>query len=94
MIKLLILGPTGNTSKLISRFAIEDDEIEVVAACDISHIDEKTCLCHHSLDKLKEHVEKQTIQTSFSYFRFFEVLLLCQQESPDYCLGGLLLHNF
>ncbi|MFW9902486.1 MAG: 4-hydroxy-tetrahydrodipicolinate reductase [Candidatus Thorarchaeota archaeon] len=41
MIKLLILGPTGNTSRLISQLAINDDEIEVVAACDISHIDEE-----------------------------------------------------
>ena len=40
MIKLLILGPTGFTSKLIGQLAIKDDEIEVVAACDISHIDE------------------------------------------------------
>jgi 4-hydroxy-tetrahydrodipicolinate reductase len=41
LIKLLILGPTGNTSRLISQLAIEDDEIEVVAACDISNIDEE-----------------------------------------------------
>ncbi len=41
MIKLLILGPTGNTCRLISKLAIEDEEIEVVAACDISHIDEE-----------------------------------------------------
>ncbi len=41
MIKLLILGPTGNTSRIISKLAIEDDEIEVVAACDISHIDDE-----------------------------------------------------
>ena len=41
MIKLLILGPTGNTSRIISKLAIEDDEIEVVAACDISHINDE-----------------------------------------------------
>ena len=41
MIKLLILGPTGNTSRIISKLAIEDDEIEAVAACDISHIDDE-----------------------------------------------------
>ena len=40
MIKLLILGPTGFTSKLIGQLAIKDDEIKVVAACDISQIDE------------------------------------------------------
>ncbi len=41
LIKLLILGPTGNTNRIISKLAIEDDEIEVVAACDKSHIDDK-----------------------------------------------------
>ena len=41
MIKLLVLGPTGNTSRLISQLAIKNDEIEVVAACDISHINEE-----------------------------------------------------
>ena len=41
LIKLLILGPTGNTSRIISKLAIEDDEIEVVAACDISHINDE-----------------------------------------------------
>lgn len=40
MINLLILGPTGTTSKLISKLAITDQEIDVVAACDITHIDE------------------------------------------------------
>ncbi|NVM37420.1 MAG: 4-hydroxy-tetrahydrodipicolinate reductase [Candidatus Lokiarchaeota archaeon] len=39
MIKLLILGPTGSMGKLISKLAIEDDEIEVVAACDVNNID-------------------------------------------------------
>jgi len=38
MIKLLILGPTGFTSKLISKLAIADQEINVVAACDITNI--------------------------------------------------------
>jgi 4-hydroxy-tetrahydrodipicolinate reductase len=38
LIKLLILGPTGSMGKLISKLALEDDEIEVVAACDISNI--------------------------------------------------------
>ncbi|MFW9818386.1 MAG: 4-hydroxy-tetrahydrodipicolinate reductase [Candidatus Thorarchaeota archaeon] len=41
MIKLLVLGPTGTTSRIISKSAIEDDEIEVVAACDISHINDE-----------------------------------------------------
>lgn len=38
MIKLLILGPTGSMGKLISKLALEDDEIDVVAACDISSL--------------------------------------------------------
>jgi len=38
MIRLLILGPTGSMGKLISSLAITDDEIEVVAACDLTQI--------------------------------------------------------
>ena len=38
MIRLLILGPTGSMGRLISKLALEDDEIDVVAACDISNI--------------------------------------------------------
>lgn len=38
MIKLLILGPTGSMGKLISNLALKDNEIDVVAACDITHI--------------------------------------------------------
>ena len=41
MIKLLILGPTGSMGKLISSLAITDDEIEVVAACDLTQIDKE-----------------------------------------------------
>jgi 4-hydroxy-tetrahydrodipicolinate reductase len=38
MINLLILGPTGATGKIITSLAMTDDEIEVVAACDITQI--------------------------------------------------------
>jgi len=38
MIKLLILGPTGIMGRLITGLAINDDEIEVVAACDVNNI--------------------------------------------------------
>ncbi|MFW9899241.1 MAG: 4-hydroxy-tetrahydrodipicolinate reductase, partial [Candidatus Thorarchaeota archaeon] len=38
MIKLLILGATGSMGRLISKLALEDNEIEVVAACDVSNI--------------------------------------------------------
>ncbi|MFX1287350.1 MAG: 4-hydroxy-tetrahydrodipicolinate reductase [Promethearchaeota archaeon] len=38
MIKLLILGPSGSMGKLISSLAISDDEIRVVAACDLTQI--------------------------------------------------------
>ncbi len=41
MIKLLILGPTGIMGKLISELALNDDEIEVVAACDVNNIGEE-----------------------------------------------------
>ena len=41
MIKLLILGPTGQMGKLISELALKDDEIEVVAACDLCNIGEE-----------------------------------------------------
>ncbi|MFW9988219.1 MAG: 4-hydroxy-tetrahydrodipicolinate reductase [Candidatus Odinarchaeota archaeon] len=38
MIKLLIIGPTGSMGMLISKLALIDDEIEVVAACDVESI--------------------------------------------------------
>jgi len=38
MIKLIILGPTGSMGKLIGKLALIDEEIEVVAACDVSNI--------------------------------------------------------
>jgi len=38
MIRLLILGPTGSMGLLISKLALNDDEIEVVAACDVNNI--------------------------------------------------------
>lgn len=38
MIKLLILGPTGSMGKLISKLALQDEDIEVVAACDVNNI--------------------------------------------------------
>lgn len=41
MIKLLIFGPTGSMGKLISKLALEDKEIDVVAACDVNKIGEK-----------------------------------------------------
>ncbi|MCK4382473.1 MAG: 4-hydroxy-tetrahydrodipicolinate reductase [Candidatus Lokiarchaeota archaeon] len=38
MIKLLILGPTGSMGLLISKLALKDDEIKIVAACDVNNI--------------------------------------------------------
>jgi len=38
MIRLLIFGPTGSMGRLITKLALEDEEIEVVAACDIQDI--------------------------------------------------------
>ena len=40
MIRLLILGPTGSMGRLISKKALEDGDINVVAACDVSHVSE------------------------------------------------------
>jgi 4-hydroxy-tetrahydrodipicolinate reductase len=40
MIKLLILGPTGAMGKLISELALQDEDIDIVAACGIDHIEE------------------------------------------------------
>ena len=41
MIKLLIFGPTGSMGKLVSKLALEDKDIDVVAACDVKNIGEK-----------------------------------------------------
>ncbi len=41
MIKLLVLGPTGVMGKLISELALKDNEIDIVAACDINNIGDK-----------------------------------------------------
>ncbi len=41
MIKLLVFGPTGSMGKLIIKLALEDKDIEVVAACDVNNIGEK-----------------------------------------------------
>lgn len=38
LIKLLILGATGSMGALISKLALEDKEIEVVAACDVNKV--------------------------------------------------------
>ena len=38
IIKLLILGATGAMGRLISKLALEDDEIQIVAACDVNNI--------------------------------------------------------
>ena len=40
MIKLLIFGPTGSMGKLISKIALEDEGIDVVAACDVKNLGE------------------------------------------------------
>ena len=40
MIKVLILGPTGSMGKLITELALNEQEIQIVAACDVSHIGE------------------------------------------------------
>jgi 4-hydroxy-tetrahydrodipicolinate reductase len=44
MIRLLIFGPTGSMGKLISKLALDDKEIDVVAACDVANIGEELAL--------------------------------------------------
>ncbi len=41
MINLLILGPTGTVGKIISELALEDPELNIVAACDICNIGDR-----------------------------------------------------
>ena len=38
MIRLLILGPTGSMGRLITELALKDEEIEIVAVCDVTDI--------------------------------------------------------
>ncbi len=51
MIKLLILGPSGSMGKLISQLALEDESIEVVAACDMSNKGESLGFVANAFDK-------------------------------------------
>ena len=41
MIKVLILGAAGSMGRLIGKLALEDDDIEVVGACDINNIGDR-----------------------------------------------------
>jgi len=38
MIKLLIFGPSGSMGTLISKLALKDNDIKVVAACDVNNV--------------------------------------------------------
>jgi 4-hydroxy-tetrahydrodipicolinate reductase len=38
LIKLIILGANGSMGRLISKLALDDNEIQVVAACDVNNI--------------------------------------------------------
>ncbi len=53
MIRLLILGPTGSMGRLISKKALEDDNINVVAACDVSQIGKELGILSGTLDPNK-----------------------------------------
>lgn len=57
MIKLLILGPSGFTSKLITSLALQDEDIEVVAACDINRIGEELGQLVGIIDKNKVKIQ-------------------------------------
>jgi len=41
LIKLLILGAAGSMGRLIGKLALEDDDIEVVGACDVNNIGDR-----------------------------------------------------
>jgi len=51
MIRLLIFGPTGSMGRLISKLALDDKEIDVVAACDITNIGEELALFAGTTDQ-------------------------------------------
>lgn len=51
MIKLLILGPSGVMGKLISQLALQDENIDVVAACDKLNVGESLGFLAGTLDK-------------------------------------------
>lgn len=53
MIKLLIFGPSGSMGKLISKLALEDKDIDVVAACDMKNIGEKLAKIVGTIDPNK-----------------------------------------
>lgn len=53
MIKLLIFGPTGSMGKLISKLALEEKEIDVVAACDVTKIGEELAYIAGTIDPNK-----------------------------------------
>ncbi len=65
LIRLLILGPSGSMGRLISKLALNDDEIEVVAACDITNIGDDLGILVGSNDstnlKIRDVVELQNI---------------------------------
>jgi 4-hydroxy-tetrahydrodipicolinate reductase len=50
MIKLLIFGPTGSMGKLIRKLALEDRDIDVVAACDVNSIGEELAYIASTVD--------------------------------------------
>ncbi|MFX1345320.1 MAG: 4-hydroxy-tetrahydrodipicolinate reductase, partial [Promethearchaeota archaeon] len=51
MIRLLIFGPTGSMGRLISKLALDDNEIDVVAACDVTNIGEDLALFAGTADQ-------------------------------------------
>jgi len=58
MIKLLILGALGSMGKLISKLALEDNDIEVVAACDIINTGKKLGQLVGAYDPNENVIEK------------------------------------
>ena len=75
MIKLLILGPSGFTSKLIASMALQDEDIDVVSACDIDKIGEQLGKIVGGNDKNK--IEIQDVKNLENVIK---------DTSPDVCV--------
>jgi len=106
MIKLLILGPSGFTSKLIASMALQDEEIDVIAACDISKIGEELGQIVGGYDKNKikirdvkdlENVIKETkpdVSVDFTIASATEVnSLICVRNGVRCVIGTTALSS-
>jgi len=68
LIKLLIFGPTGSMGRLITELALKDNEIQIVAVCDINNVgttlqsliavEDKNKLIIEDVNNLQQIIEK------------------------------------